>query len=163
MKRLPVLAALVVAAAVLPGCYAAKFTGGGQITSGGINFSAGKGAARSAGGSANYGFTYDATKGNLAGTYRDGDVAMSLTGNPTFDYYNDGSENCMSADGNYRSTNPRQRGDGTVHIYACDNGEGRGSYDYLDVEVNSGPFSGYENAGYTRGNLQAHKSSTIAP
>ncbi|MEA2404199.1 MAG: hypothetical protein QOE08_846 [Thermoleophilaceae bacterium] len=160
MKRAPLLAVLVLAAAVLPGCYATKFTGGGQITSG-SNFSAGKASARSAGGSANYGFTYDAVKGNLAGTYRDGDVAMSLTGNPTFDYYSDGDENCMSADGNYRSTNPRQRGDGTLHIYACDNGEGRGSYDYLEVQVNSGPFEGYSNSGYTRGNLQAHKSTGL--
>ncbi len=160
MKRWPVLAVLVLAAAVLPGCYAAKFTGGGQITSGGINFSAAKGSAANG---ASYGFTYDAIKGNFTGTYRDGDVAMSLTGMAAFDFYNSGSENCMSADAYYRSTNPRQRGNGTVHIYACDNGEGRGSYDYLDVEVNSGPFSGYENAGYTRGNLQAHKSSTIAP
>jgi hypothetical protein len=160
LKRAPLLAVLVLAAALLPGCYATKFTGGGQIISGN-NFSAGKSAARPAGGGANFGFTYDVTKGNFAGTYRDGDVAMSLTGNPTYDEYYDGSENCMSADGDYRSTNPRLRGNGTVHINACDNGEGRGSYDHLEIQVNTGPFEGYSNSGYTRGNLQAHKATGL--
>ena len=58
----------------------------------------------------------------------------------------------------YRSTNPKQPGTGTVIACLTDNGEGAnaGAPDAGIIEVLSGPFAAYFNAGAVQGNVQVH-------
>ena len=129
----------ILASLAVAGC---KYTGGGTFDGNS--------------GKANFGFTYDSSKGKLAGTLHDGDVRFSFTGPPAQTGEGVG---CVRFNGTYTSTNPRARGTGTLQVEVCDGGEGAGSSpDLLYVKITSGPFSGYEYSGpaITGGNIQDH-------
>lgn len=58
----------------------------------------------------------------------------------------------------YRSTNPKERGEGMAVVYVKDNGEGNkadGS-DQMAVYVISGPFDAYQQEGVVQGNIKEH-------
>ena len=57
----------------------------------------------------------------------------------------------------YRSTNPKNRGDGSLLAFVKDNGEGNASDDdEMQVFVYAGPFAGYIEQGTVQGNIQDH-------
>lgn len=147
MKRVLAGLALAGALAGLTGCAS---TGGGTIPTN----------AGDRSGKANFGYTYDSSKDKYQGTYKDGYVSMSFTG---VDYQsvpcNYGYESYVpSTVLTYRSTNPKMPGSGTVQVQFCDYGEGtNGTGDYLSVNVLSGPFEGYSDAGTVQGNIQQKK------
>jgi len=61
----------------------------------------------------------------------------------------------MAVAANYRSTNPKKRGEGELIACATDNGEGQAAPDDLMlVYVESGPFENYLNWGEVQGNIQ---------
>src|SRR2546423_6473118 len=144
-----------IAALALSGC-ATFVTGGGfiQSTAGG-------------GGKANFGFTYDQTKGRFSGTYHDKDAAafpnggvkLSFTGTPVGP---SGTGSCMSDTFSYRSTSPAYSGTGSGYYEACDNGEGKGTTDSVSIYVGSGPYSGYGNRGAGPGGQNPCSRSTPA-
>jgi len=154
---------VVVASLALTGC-ALKFTGGGTVVStDGTN-------------SASFGFTYKVTNtttgaGQAQGAYHDsyapsyplGGVQLKFAGLLWGDTST--SDNCFYFGGrgiegevSYTSQNRNYPGSGTASLSACDDGEpGVASHDYISIEVDSGPYSGYGDGGsLTGGNLQAH-------
>ena len=61
----------------------------------------------------------------------------------------------------YRSTNPKDRGEGQAIVCAYDNGEGMNATpDWLGIYIahdDTGPYAGYSNEGYIEGgNIQKH-------
>ncbi len=56
----------------------------------------------------------------------------------------------------YRSTNPKIKGEGKLIACMADNGEGSKAIadDMIAVKVTKGPFKGYFNKGYVQGNIQ---------
>jgi hypothetical protein len=59
----------------------------------------------------------------------------------------------------YRSTNPKMKGEGTAFACVVDRGEGSNEEDPGDegiIEVMDGPFGGYMKMGEVQGNIQAH-------
>ena len=69
------------------------------------------------------------------------------------------AENFYAAKVKYRSTNPKDRGEGYAVACVSDNGEGFNaeSADIAAFYVLTGPFQGYMNAGRVQGNIQAHE------
>ena len=62
----------------------------------------------------------------------------------------------------YKSTNPKKKGEGTAVACVVDRGEGVNELDpgdELRIVVKDGPFAGYENGGYVQGNIQFHHCS----
>ena len=58
----------------------------------------------------------------------------------------------------YRSTNPKDRGEGTAGVCVYDNGEGvNADPDFLAIYVEGGPYDGYSNEGDVQGNIQKHE------
>ena len=59
---------------------------------------------------------------------------------------------------NYRSTKPRNRGEGQFLAYVKDNGEGgkASGDDQMQILVFSGPFAGYLQEGVVQGNVKDH-------
>lgn len=54
----------------------------------------------------------------------------------------------------YQSQNPNIPGSGTFFMLACDvDGTGGGGQDFLLIEVETGPYAGYRNAGVPSGNI----------
>jgi hypothetical protein len=47
----------------------------------------------------------------------------------------------------YRSTNPKNRGEGYAKVKFVDLGEGNEDHGWFEIDVLTGPFSGYENEG----------------
>jgi hypothetical protein len=171
-KLLGSLGLVVITALLFAGC-AGKFTGGGKLPS----------ADQVPGHSASFGFTYEITRadgsGRLSGAYHDsyvsGGVKFSFDGlqmglgscaslfPPSVCQVIDNvlgvsSDECISGQGSYRSTNPAISGGGNLGILACDRGEpGPSSGDSIAVQVFTGPYAGYVDSGFTtNGNLQAH-------
>ena len=65
--------------------------------------------------------------------------------------------NSFQAEIEYRSTNPKNRGDGTAFACVLDNGEGKNAPpDTARIQVDNGPFGGYSNQGTVQGNIQFH-------
>lgn len=64
----------------------------------------------------------------------------------------------VEAEIHYRSTNPKNKGEGTAFACVVDNGEGvnEDPEDMGEVEVMDGPYMGYSNGGPVQGNIQAH-------
>jgi hypothetical protein len=67
-------------------------------------------------------------------------------------------EDSVEAEIAYRSTNPKNKGEGTAFACVVDNGEGvnEDPEDMGEVEVIDGPYAGYLNGGPVQGNIQAH-------
>lgn len=63
----------------------------------------------------------------------------------------------------YRSTNPRHRGEGMAIACIRDNGEGANatSSDEAYISVLSGPYVDYKNSGPVQGNIQSHPCDTV--
>jgi hypothetical protein len=59
----------------------------------------------------------------------------------------------------YRSTNPKCPGEGEAIVCIWDNGEGENAElpDTARIEVWSGPYVGYQNEGFVKGNVQSHE------
>ena len=64
----------------------------------------------------------------------------------------------VEAEIDYRSTNPKFKGEGTAFACVVDNGEGvnEDPEDMGEIEVMDGPYMGYSNGGPVQGNIQAH-------
>ena len=58
----------------------------------------------------------------------------------------------------YRSTNPKARGEGSAIVCLFDGGEGSKAVapDHIGIFVSSGPFEGYYNEGEVKGNIKNH-------
>jgi hypothetical protein len=142
MRKWATVAATIGAVAILSGCSA-----GGWIPSAQRQASAPSGQAATQSGKATFGMTYDGNKGRFQGTYRDGSVQMGFNG------YSSAGLSCAATSlVQYRSTNPQIPGSGQVYVGFCDNGS---SGDNLSVEVISGPYNGYFNAGEVQGSVTA--------
>jgi len=66
---------------------------------------------------------------------------------------------CYEIKIHYRSTNPKEPGEGEAVACVVDNGEGINaiSLDNAFIDVVSGPYNGYTNSGPVKGNIQSHE------
>lgn len=66
--------------------------------------------------------------------------------------------NSFEAEIEYRSTNPKNKGEGVFFACVVDNGEGANAPDddMGIIDVMSGPYAGYFNEGAVQGNIQFH-------
>lgn len=80
--------------------------------------------------------------------------------NPPSDDYT-GEGNLIGVDFSYRSTNPKDPGEGLGYACVLDNGEGYNASfsDVALVAFYSGPYTGYVNGGTVQGNIQEHECS----
>ncbi|MDH5630861.1 MAG: hypothetical protein OEY96_11980, partial [Gammaproteobacteria bacterium] len=143
-----------------------KVTGGGTIAS-----AAGEGKA-------NFGFNGDSCSGQVTGKFNfhdkdfgaeTGGVKMNGTVKATDHCVASGTGTKLNtmcsqcANGylitlDYKSTNPKKKGNGSAMACVKDNGQGMKatSSDSIWVKVTSGPYSGYNNNGNVQGNIKAH-------
>ena len=138
------IASLVIGAVfllVLTGCWdPVKITGGGWLES-------------AVEGKANFGVVFNGCKDDatLNFTYHDKAAGVKLKGG----LYEIIDEDTLKVE--YRSTNPKDRGEGLAILTLVDNGEGTGEHGDLSIEIYSGPFAGYKNIGLINGNIQEHE------
>lgn len=160
-KRSASLLVLAILAVAVAGC-ATDFTGGGTIASTDLNPAD----------HANFGFTYKITDtttgaGNAHGAYHDPTDPTFTNGGVKFKF--DGllfgdtapgtlcTVNGIAGILNYTSQNPNYPGSGSVFLSACDDGQPGISNDDIEVDVLTGPYTGYSDTGFlTGGNLKAH-------
>lgn len=155
--RLRAVAALALASVLVLSACALSFNGHGAIPSAaggpdatiGINFYCTQTAA---GGTICNG-------GEARGEYADQAAGVALhfsgalvSGGPALGY-----NNCMSSALSYTTKREQGQGSGVALVLACDNGRPGTGNDFVAIQVVSGPFTGYTNAGLlTTGNLMAH-------
>jgi hypothetical protein len=167
IRFLCLAAMAVLAVFVLSGCYL-KLTGGGWMQSvNGVDkatFSVNYDVARAQTAPGQCGFDFEGA--HIRGTYHDhgtdvrfkiDDEDLSVIG--CFDPNPENAENnnCAFFMTSYESQDPKLPGEGTVFVTACDHGE-PGDVDYLQIDVQSGPYAGYHNAGpVLGGNFQGHE------
>ena len=156
--RLGRLAALGLAALALAGC-TLKMTGGGELNS-----------AVDPDSTAHFAIDYSASRpgiepAHLTGVYKDGPVSLRFDGVDASPEIPDrGSPqsqssvlNCIAVTGKYVSQSPTATGTGTAMLIAC--AGSAGLPDLLSLNVQSGPFAGYQNSGpITAGELTAHSA-----
>jgi hypothetical protein len=166
MRLLSLGAMALLVALVLSGCFL-KLTGGGWMRS--VN-----GVAKATF-SVNYNVTraqtgpgpcdFDLEEAHIRGTYFDrgegvrfkfsdeGLDNISCTTDPT---PGDPDNECVRFRTSYVSLDPKNSGTGTVIVTACDH-DVSGDVDTLRIEVLSGPYDGYFNAGpVLGGNFKGH-------
>ena len=147
LARTRVVVPVLAAGALVVGITGCKATGGGFIQS-----ATGADAAH-------FGFVMQTNKQDnvVHGTYRDGYVKLRFDAGSvsmTFDP-------CAHWTVDYVSTSPDYPGSGTAQVVVCDNGEpGPSSGDNLSIQILTGPYAGYSNAGVLEGgNLQINQGS----
>lgn len=154
-RRLVNVAALAGAVLLLAGC-TGQLTGGGELTS-----------AENPSSYAHFAVEYDGSSSpaRLTGSYHDGSVRLRFDGVQDDPVGNSGPDpaagigvNCFAIDGRYVSQNSDDRGAGAVLLVACDAAQGN-LPSLVSLDVETGPFAGYNNAGtLIDGNLTAHTS-----
>lgn len=148
MRRVGVVVgAFAVVASLLSGC--------GDY--GGVDRMAGKGFMPAAStGTATFSFMFDGPASEVEGAYLDRSAGVMFSFTGVVDYLEPitGDEECMNAELDYKSMNPRSRGGGSVSVVACDLGPAGVGSDTLDISVLSGPFSQYSNYGTITGDVR---------
>lgn len=116
---------------------------------------------------ATFGFVFDGTTGTFSGSYHDpqgmvatGVVEVDLKGTGVVREGPPGAGGapCLLGTPTYKSQNRQLPGSGTLDLLVCDLGEpGVGSGDFISIQVLTGPYAGYGNAGVLEGgNIEAH-------
>ena len=145
-----VFCAVIACAFMLSGC---KVTGGGWIES------------TECDGKANFGFVAMMDDSCIPFiytgkfNYHDKNAGLKMNGDVEWgDAGLLGGWQCFG--GTYRSTNPKDPGDGSWCACVKDRGEGINEYgdgDEIKVWAYGGPYDGYYNRGYVQGNIQDHE------
>ena len=129
-------------ALLLTGCFeSAKYTGGGSLDS------------VECGEKANFGFVFNACKDEAKGVFNYHDMADGVKMKGELKEIKGENEVTVY----YRSTNPRERGDGVAKLEFYDMGEGNENHGWFKIKVYTGPFAGYRNEGIIQGNIQYHE------
>ena len=137
----------------ITGCREGKYTGGGTIAS-------------TVAGKANFGFVIDTCNPitNLGwGVFTFNDKGAKVKFQAKGDVLGIGGFNGVMSYYilDYRSTDPKQMGEGTVWVGGDDQGEGRELHGKISIYVMDGPYGGYNNSGDVSGNIVEHECDPI--